>query len=201
MPHRDPTRQSPMLAARRTLERTKGSMLMTGVAAVVAGTLAIGLPDIAARLTGYGIGGVMIMLGIGLCLRTLSAQGMRSVVAGCGSGVAVLLLSGAFLARPDAAVAALASALGVVLLAHASGRTASLLREDDDRWRSRALAAGVLAAGVAAVFATGWPGSALWATGTVGGLALFFAGFWLIRAGTAHDTDSAHNLSGRWPRS
>lgn len=201
MPLRDPTSQGTMLGARETLERAKGNMLMMGVGAVVVGIIAVALPYSAALVTGYAVGAVILVAGVVQALRAIPARREGRVFGRIATGTAGILASGVFLAWPRDAVAAFTLAFATVLLAHLTARAVCLWRDDDGRWASRALGAAVLVATVAGVLLAGWPPAGLWTIGTAGGLAMFAAGFWLIRVGTAHDTNSSHDLAGKWPRS
>ncbi|MCA1972834.1 MAG: hypothetical protein LDL44_08330, partial [Caenispirillum sp.] len=123
----------------------------------------------------------------------------RSIAFRVVSGLTALAIGIALLWKPADAVAALGLAVSVLLIGHGTARALVMARDGDDRWWMWAVIALALAAIAAVVLAAGWPGSAVWAFGTVGGLLLFALGWWLIMLSTTADSRSDRNLAGRWP--
>lgn len=198
---RDPTRQDTILVARERLERTKAWLLLAGCGAVVTGVLGAAAPETGAAVFAgvVGVGAV-----IGGLLQTLRGALFhrwrpRSIAFRLVSGLTALAIGIALLWKPADAVAALGLAVSVLLIGHGTARALVMARDGDDRWWMWAVIALALTAIAAVVLAAGWPGSAVWAFGTVGGLLLFALGWWLIMLATAADSRSDRNLAGRWP--
>lgn len=200
-PVRDPTRQDSMLVSREATERFKGLAVMLGVGAVLLGVLSLALPEGAVVISGAVVAVLALVVAAAQGVRAaLNTRGADPVPLRWASAAGLAGLAGLLVGWPAETFAALCLALIVVLFAHLAARAVCLLREHDRRWRSRAVGAVLVGGVLAGVTLGGWPGAAVWATGTLGGAILAFAGFWLIRIGTAHDSHSAHDLSGRWPR-
>ncbi|WP_404386089.1 HdeD family acid-resistance protein [Caenispirillum salinarum] len=199
MADRDPTRQNTMLASREVLERTKGKVLLVGVAAVILGVLSVGLPRAAAIGTGYALGAAALIAGIVQALRAIPARGTPAMVKRLAAGIGIMIAGGLLLAWPRPAVAVLTLGLGVLAVGLLAMRTVGNWRERQPKWWLPAIPLIALLAGFAAVMWAGWPGSVLWAAGTVGGLVLAGIGWWLVMIGTAHDSHKERGLAGKWP--
>ncbi|EKV31391.1 hypothetical protein C882_3764 [Caenispirillum salinarum AK4] len=199
MADRDPTSQNTMLASREVLERTKGKVLLVGVAAVLLGVLSVGLPRAAATGTGYALGAAGLIAGIVQALRAIPARGTPAMVTRLAAGIGIMIAGGLLLAWPRPAVAALTLGLGVLAVGLLAMRTLGNWRERQPKWWLPAIPLAALLAGFAGVMWAGWPGSVLWAAGTVGGFALAGIGWWLVMIGTAHDSHKERGLAGKWP--
>lgn len=198
---RDPTRQDTILIARERLERTKGWLLMLGCGGVVAGVLAAAEPGIGATVFAMVAGAAFTLGGAVQMLRGLLFHRWRPRVIAfrLASGVTGCVIGIALLAEPHAAVAALGLAAAILLIAHGLSRAVTLVRDGDSRWWLWAVAAGLLAVVVAGILAFGWPETGVWAFGTLGGLALFATGWWLIMLATSADSRTERDLAGKWP--
>lgn len=201
MPLRDQTRQDTILIARERLERTKAWILMLGCGGVVFGVLSAAQPFLGATAFAMIIG---IGLAVGGGFQTLRGVLFHRwrpahIAFRLASGITACTIGIALLVEPHAAIAALGLAGAVLLIAHGCARAAQMLRDGDERWWLWVLIAGVVAGAVAIVLAAGWPRAGVWAFGTLGGLILFVAGWWLIVMATSADSHSERELSGRWP--
>lgn len=199
MPNRDPTSQNTMLASREVLERTKGRVLLIGVAAVLLGILSVAMPRAAAIGTGYALGGIALIGGFVQALRAVPARGTPDMLKRLLGGIGIAVAGALLLAWPRPSVAVLTLGLGALAVGLLVMRAAGNRREGQPKWWLPLIPLIALLAGFVGVMWAGWPGSVLWAAGTVGGFALAGIGWWLVMIGTAHDSHKNRGLAGKWP--
>lgn len=151
-----------------------------GVLLIIAGILAVLMPEIAALATVLVLGWLLILAGI---FEIIDAIYMRKR-SGFGwilaSGILTLVLGFWILARPAAGVASLALLVAVFLFVAGIARVALAARLRPLRGSGWVMFNGLLSIAVAILIAIGWPRSSVPFIGLLAGLSMITSGIWRI---------------------
>jgi uncharacterized membrane protein HdeD (DUF308 family) len=163
-----------------TRPRSRGWMIFWGVLLIIAGILAIVMPEVAALATVLTLGWLLLFAG---CVEVIHAIQTRHA-AGFGWRVAVgiltLVLGLILLFFPLAGAATLALWIGAFLLVGGIFRCVLAFRVRPRKCWVCVLFDGMVSLAVAVLLVFGWPASSIAFIGLLTGFWLLFAGIWRI---------------------
>jgi uncharacterized membrane protein HdeD (DUF308 family) len=151
-----------------------------GILLIIAGILAILMPEVAALATALVFGWLMVFSGvfeIAYAFQTRQHAGFGWKLA---SGILTLLLGIAVVFLPVAGIASLALLVGAFLFAAGIARVVLSFRLKPARGWGWVLFDGLLSIALAILIAVGWPASSLAFIGLLAGFTLLFTGIWRI---------------------
>lgn len=160
--------------------RGTGWIVAWGVLLIIAGILAVLMPEIAALATALVLGWLLILAGIFEILHAFHTRARRGFGWKLASGILTLILGIWILAMPVAGIASLALLVAAFLLGSGIVRVILAARVKPLPGWGWVMFNGVLSIAVAILIAIGWPQSSIPFIGLLTGLSMITSGIWRI---------------------
>jgi uncharacterized membrane protein HdeD (DUF308 family) len=158
----------------------RGWSIAWGVLLIVAGILAIVMPEIAALATALTLAWLLAFAGIVEIVHAFQTRARSGFGWKLAAGVITLILGICILLFPIAGIATLALWIGAFLFAGGIVRLILAFRVRPAKGWGWVLFDGILSIVIGVLIAWGWPASSIAFIGLLTGFWLLFSGFWRI---------------------
>lgn len=168
---------------RRSLRENWGLFVVEGIVLVLAGALAVFLPQVATLAVTLFVGWLLLIVGVFQFVTHIMNRDAPGFWGWIVLSILMGLLGGMLIFRPVAGVITLTLALVAYFIAHGIAMLylAYTVRGETGRWVWLVLG-GILDFALAILVIAAWPGSATWILGLFVGINMLFTGFALIFA-------------------
>jgi uncharacterized membrane protein HdeD (DUF308 family) len=158
----------------------RGWSIAWGVLLIIAGILAIVMPEIAALATALKLAWLLLLAGVVEVLHAFQTRGRNGFGWKLAAGIITLILGICILLFPIAGIATLALWIGAFLFAGGIVRLILAFRVRPAKGWGWVLADGILSLVVGFLIAWQWPASSIAFIGLLTGFWLLFSGIWRI---------------------
>ena len=163
-----------------TLHQNRSLVLFEGIALIILGLLAIGLPVLFTFGVEQFLGWLFLFSGIIQVFRAIKTRQSEGFWASLAAGILAIVVGGLLLANPTTGVFSLTILLTISFFLEGVIKTAlAFSLRDFPNW-GWMLVSGLLAFAMAAIIYAGWPGTAMWVLGLLVGINLLFYGYSLL---------------------
>lgn len=171
---------TPPMPAQPPVFHSRGWSIFWGVLLIIAGILALLMPEIAALATVLTLAWLLIFAGIVEVVHAFQTRRRNGFGWKLAAGIITLLLGIAILVFPIAGIATLALWIGAFIFAGGIVRLILAFRVRPAKGWGWVLVDAILSIVIGGLIAWGWPASSIAFIGLLTGFWLLFSGFWRV---------------------